>query len=400
MHTNKYFKQSATSAVPTDMEQSSILYHMEQAYEQARWALPDDFDSIEAFERALTRVDMTSSPGYPYCREAPTNGEWLGWNGIECDAFRQRRLWYDTCTVLQGKYDMYLKSFVKLEPHKISKVEEHRWRLIMAAPLPVQMAWHMLFDYQNDCEIKKAYYIPSQQGLKLPGGHWKLYRQQWINSGYDCGLDKSAWDWTAPYWALMLDLDFRTRMGRGRRKADWRAIAEILYDQMFYRPVIMLSDGTLWQQTVGGIMKSGCVTTISTNSHIQVMIHLLACWDVGVSIWPLPVACGDDTLQTQLQSSNLDAYRKYGVCVKQASAGLEFVGHDFLETGPWPVYMPKHVKKLLYVSDDILPQYLDSMARMYVHTPFYDMWETLAERLVGGLPLSKEAYLYWYDFEE
>lgn len=400
MHTNRYFKQSATSAIPSDHEKDAILYHMELAYDQSRWTLPDDFMSRDGFERSLKRVDMTSSPGWPYCKEKPTNGEWLRHNGLECDRIQVERLWYDTQTVLNGKWDNYLKTFVKGEPHKRTKVDEGRWRLIMAASLPVQMAWHMLFDYMNDVEIKKAYYIPSQQGLKLPGGHWKLYRQQWLHAGYDCGLDKSAWDWTAPYWALKLDLEFRFRMGRGRRMAEWRNIAETLFSQMFVNPVVILSDGSLWQQTVPGIMKSGCVTTISSNSHMQVMLHLLACWDSGVSIHPFPVACGDDTLQTLAQSSNLEAYTKYGVVVKQASSGLEFVGHDFLETGPWPVYMDKHIKKLGYVAEEILPQYLDSMARMYVHTPFFEVWQELAERLVDGLPLSKQAYLYWYDVSE
>jgi len=373
---------------------------MEQAYQPARWELPEDFLSREAFDRAIKRVDMTSSPGYPYCRESPRNGDWLEYNGVECSGAKLERLWFDTQLVLSGSWENYLKAFVKSEPHKLSKVEEGRWRLIMAASLPVQMAWHMLFDYQNDVEIKKAYYIPSQQGLKLPGGHWKLYREQWLTAGYNCGLDKSAWDWTAPYWALKLDLEFRYRMGRGRSMADWRVIAEVLYHQMFNDPTIILSDGTLWRQTVPGIMKSGCVTTISTNSHMQVMLHLLACWEVGVSIHPLPVACGDDTLQTLAQSSDLHAYTKYGVVVKQASEGLEFVGHDFLETGPQPVYMFKHIKKLGFVTDEILPQYLDSMARMYVHTPHFEVWQELAEKLAGGLPLSKYAYEHWYDVEE
>jgi len=399
VHTNKYFKPSATSAIPSDDEKASILYHMELAYDQSRWRLSDDFDSRGAFDKALRRVDMTSSPGWPYCKEKPTNGEWLRHDGISCCPVQLGRLWYDTQLVLAGKYDNYLKTFVKSEPHKKSKVEEGRWRLIMAAALPVQMAWHMLFDEHNDVEIRKAYYIPSQQGMKLPGGHWKLYRDQWLSSGYNCGLDKSAWDWTAPYWALQLDLEFRYRMGRGRRMADWRSIAETLYHQMFNNPTIILSDGALWRQTVPGIMKSGCVTTISTNSHMQVMLHLLACWTQGVSIYPFPVACGDDTLQTLAQSGDVSAYTKYGVVVKQASEGLEFVGHDFLETGPWPVCMDKHVKKLTYVSDEILPQYLDSMARMYVHTPYYEIWETLAAELHDGLPLSREAYLHWYDVE-
>lgn len=400
VHANKYFKQSATSAIPTENEKERILYLMEKEYRPVRWRLPDDFDSREAFDRAVRRLDMTSSPGFPYMREASTNGQWLCWNGVCCDPIRLDRLWYDVQRVFDGSFEQFIRVFIKSEPHKSVKAEEGRWRLIMACSLPVQMVWHMLFDYMNDLEIEKAYEIPSQQGLVLVNGGWKLFRKSWIEQGYDSGLDKSAWDWTAPSWALDLDLEFRRRMGYGDRIAEWHRFARYMYDEMFVRPRLILSDGSVWLQTIPGIMKSGCVNTISSNSHMQVMIHVVACDSSEMPVYPLPRAVGDDTLQCQSQTTDLEAYRRYGVVVKTASEGLEFVGHEFTRDGPHPLYMFKHVKRLQYTTDEILPQYLDSMARMYVHTEHYWIWERLAIRFGCPLSMSRDAYLYWYDVGE
>nr|QXV86560.1 RNA-dependent RNA polymerase [Solemoviridae sp.] len=340
---------------------------------------------------------MTSSPGYPYMKEAPTNGKWLKWNGVAVDEIQSLRLWHDVKLVFADQYEQISRVFIKQEPHKTAKALENRWRLIIASSLPVQVAWHMLFYQMNDAEIDQAYNIPSQQGIVMVGGGWKLFSRSWVERGLTYGLDKSAWDWTAPSWALDLDLEFRKRMARGSRLDAWHSIAKTLYRHMFEDSKLLLSDGSLFQQVVPGVMKSGCVNTISTNSHCQVFVHIAVSLDLGLSPEPLPVCCGDDTLQHERHVHDLDAYRKYGIVVKSA-APMEFVGHEFHESGPYPLYVLKHIRKMHYVPAEILPQYFDSMARMYVHTPYYDMWESLASSAGINLPMSRESYMYWYDY--
>nr|QLL27740.1 putative RdRp [Leveillula taurica associated sobemo-like virus 1] len=343
---------------------------------------------------------MSSSPGYPYTSQAPTNGEWLKWNGVEADPFQLDVLWHDTQVVLSGQWDTVLKCFIKREPHKLSKVEEGRYRLIMASPLCVQMAWHMLFDFMNDLEIKEAYNIPCQQGIAMVGGGWKAYKKQWESIGTTHALDKKAWDWTAPYWTILMDLELRYRLGRGDHMNRWYVIAKILYDQMFEHPKILTSGGIMLRQVVPGIMKSGIVNTISTNGHCQCFIHAAVCLMLGLPFKPWPRCCGDDTLSHLLHCCDLGAYNRLGVKIKSVSDTMEFCGHEFRDSGPVPLYWLKHLKKLQFVSDDVLPQYLDSMARMYVHTIHYDFWERIARLLGCPLQLSKAAYLYWYDFEQ
>lgn len=372
---------------------------MEEAYKDVIWTLPDDFLSFDRFMASVRRLDMKSSPGWPYMRESITNGQFLGWNGYSFDPLRLERLWFDVRTYLENPGEIILYCFVKREPHKISKVLDNRWRLIMASPIHVQVVWTMLFGYQNDLEIQKCYHIPSQQGIILPGGGWKMFLEQWKSRGYDTGLDKSAWDWTFPYWLIELDLDFRRRMGRGASMGAWWKIASRLYDEMFVNPYVLLSNGILYQQRVPGVMKSGCVNTISTNSHAQVMVHVLACISEAVSIYPLPVCCGDDTLQRKSQAINLKAYERFGAIVKSASEGMEFVGHEFISCGPVPLYLGKHLVKSFHVDDENLEDYFDSLCRMYCKSDLFEFWARYAMK-VGVNVYSREYYNYWYDNED
>lgn len=395
---SQYHKRTVGLETPQRFELDRVLNIMEKAYERTVWHLQEDFLSRAGFERALSRLDRKSSPGWPYMRRSPTNGEWLGFNGVWYDPVQVEQLWIDVQWRIRHHPPWYLRVFIKQEPHNPKKVQENRWRLIMASPLDVQVLWHMLFDEQNDKEIEFAYFIPSQQGLVLPNGGWKQFYRLWRSRGYDSGLDKSAWDWTAPGFLLDLDLEFRYRMCRGKQKEAWFSLARRLYDQMFHHSVLMLSDGRLYKQLHPGIMKSGCVNTISTNSHMQVMVHILACSRAGIHYEPLPVCCGDDTLQRSDQTADLEHYAAFGAVIKSASEKVEFVGHEFTDEGPRPLYFEKHLMKFHYVKDELLPEYIDAMARMYCKDPMFSFWEDMADELDVKLK-SVEYYQFWYDYD-
>lgn len=374
------------------------LYIMEKAYKPCVWILPNEYLSFAAFKRAVSRLEMNSSPGIPYQYEASTNRLWLKFNGFESCEIQLERLWVDVQAVINDDWDHYLRTFIKLEPHKKTKALEGRWRLIMAASLPVQVLWHMLFDYQNDLEIENSLQIPSQQGIVLVNGDWERYYRSWIFNGTTQGLDKSAWDWTTPYWAIDFDLQFRYSLGRGKEMESWLKLATQLYRHMFVDPKIVTSDGTVYQQTEPGIMKSGCVNTISTNSHCQILLHIVACLHTGADIYPLPIACGDDTLQHPKHRCNIEAYGKYGVVVKSVSDAIEFVGHGFAREGPYPLYLEKHIKNFMYARPEDSAQILDSMARMYANTKKIHLWIQMANAMGSPLPLSSRSYRHWYNY--
>lgn len=396
-------KQAVQAHKPTAEEQERILNIMEDAYAPTTWNIPFDLFTKDHFMRCLKGLDNQSSPGWPYKREAPTIGQWLGFNGVWYDPVRIEELWFDTKLVIMGRFEHVMYAFIKPEPHKKAKVDLGRWRLIIASALPVQMAWRMCFQEHNDREIDYSYFIPSQQGITLFGGAWKQYLRQWKAAGYDTGLDKSAFDFTAAGWALKLDLEYRRRMSRGSQDLtdEWYQVASRLYYDMFRTSKILMPEGYVWEQQFWGYMKSGCVNTISTNSHLQIMYHILACWEQNVSVHPLPVACGDDTLQRLDQATDLKAYSKYGLVVKSASDELEFVGHEFTDEGPMPLYSEKHICALIHCKEEVIPEYVEAMCRMYVHgTPeMVSFWHYLARKLRVSVR-SPEYYRTWYDWAD
>lgn len=376
------------------------MYHAETSYKKVRWELPDDYLSYEQFLASVRRLEMKSSPGIPYCREATTNGTWLKWNGVYADQTQLQRLWFDVQHVLEGKFPIQYRSFIKMEPHKMTKCELKRWRLIIAAPLSVQVAWHMLFDYMNDIEIDRAFEIPSQQGLTLMGGDWKRYYRSWLNQGLVCSLDKSAWDWSAPYWVLEMDLEFRYRMCYGHLKEQWYVMAKRLYGDMFISPTIVTTEGYVLVQKYPGIMKSGCVNTISTNSHGQVFMHILVNLMLKVDPVPMPACLGDDTLvaDKHITREHIDMYKRYGVQTRAESDQMEFAGHSFHPNGPIPAYRYKHLVNLMHQPDGNVEDYVNTMMRLYVHDDeMYYFWEDLTLWLGVLAYHSREYTLCWYD---
>lgn len=401
---SKFFEWSRASGLTlTDRERESVLYEMENLYVAARYRLRADFGSRAHFEEVIRNLDMTSSPGYPYSQEASTIGQWLGWTGLYFNELRVDRLWQDCQVFINGDMDTVYRVFIKTEPHKKSKADAGRWRLIICPPLCEQVVWTMWFGQGNDVEIETCGRTPSLQGISLVEGSWKDYNRLFREKGLDHALDKSAWDWTAHIEWIELDLKLRYRLFTAEAgvKRWWLEVAERLYERAFYHPRLLLSNGDVWEQQYPGVMKSGCVNTISTNSHCQVFPHIWLAQKLGRPIHPVPFAVGDDTLGSRHNTHSPDEYAKAAVLVKEGSdEGLQFVGHDFdpeYEDPPLPSYRAKHFCRYLEVSEDALDGFLESMVRLYAHEDdMSDVWRDLADAHSILLP-SREFCAFWYD---
>lgn len=265
----------------------------------------------------------------------------------------------------------------------------------MACPLDLQVLWHMVFARQNHIIVEKALELPSAQGMIIPFGQWRYHYNKWVQQGLTYGSDKSAWDWTVSEWMLELDLAFRNRIIHTDN--DWLKQATKLYNNAFGNTIIQLSDGRRFRQLYPGVMKSGCVNTISTNSHGQVMLHILYSLRKGIRVEPMLVAVGDDTLQDELHADDVDLYESFGVKIKSVSTTLEFLGREWTDIGMVPMYTSKHLFSLLYKSDQYIPEILDAYAREYVNSDeMFDFWAKLAHELgVGSKVYSRDYYKYW-----
>lgn len=397
-----YFRRSRETGLSlTDFEKSYILQVCEESYSAARYALPSDWMTRAHFDRVCLNLDRTSTPGFPYCQEKPTIGEWLGWNDFEYDLERLDRLWDDMNAFLEGHLTSLYRVFVKQEPHKVSKKLQNRWRIIICPPLFEQVAWTMVFGTGNDKEIETVGLTPSMQGMKLSNGHWKQHFALFEQEGLTEGLDKCAWDWTAHKEWIDLDLMLRHRLitSPSSVKDKWKRLAQMLYDRAFINPKLVLSDGRVFQQKEPGIMKSGCVNTISSNSHMQIFLHIFVALLLGYAVLPLPAAVGDDTLSNKKNTAPVTAYSTTGAIIKPLEDGLQFVGHDWGPLGPIPSYKSKHMYRFLEIAERDLPSFLESMVRIYAcDTDFQEFWRLLANQYNVQLP-SEDYIKFWYDFD-
>jgi hypothetical protein len=393
-HSERALKARNNHKPPSAVELDFVLYSSEQLYDDARWTLEDDWLEYTGFLRAIERLDKASSPGWPLMREKPTIGEWLEWDGHRAGDVPLQRLWLMVKSVLKGEFEHLFRVFVKDEPHTIKKRDEGRWRLIIASSLPVQMVWQMTFSTMNDLEILKAGVLPSVQGYVSSGGGWKFFYKRCKTHNLTTCLDKSSWDWLAPAWVFQADLLLRYRLCNNPNPK-WFQVATMLYRDAFADAKLLFSSGDVYQQQFGGFMKSGVLNTISTNSHCQVFIHLLASLRCGVTATGI-LACGDDTIQEPIVSPDYqDELEKAGCSVKICTdERIEFMGYEY-GPEPEPLYFAKHVNSIATTKPDDLPDTLGSYARMYAYSDKFVFWQQLSARLGCAIP-SREFCRYWF----
>lgn len=344
---------------------------MTDLYATASWELPDDFLEFEHFKRALLELDLTSSPGFPYCARNPTNrilfkvSETNVW-----DSERVNFIWGIVQGKLRGEGADPIRLFVKPEPHKNSKLEGGRFRLISSVSVADQIVDHMLFDEMNKILLQTWPEHPSKPGWSHLQGGWRM-----IPKEEGMATDKSGWDWTCRLWLLELALQTRAALCRTRGpKFDlWLELAVMRYKQLFVEPELVTSGGTILRQLRPGVMKSGCVNTISDNSMMQVLLHLRVCLEIGIDIGWL-FAMGDDVLQQQVQDSRAYLDRLAMFCrVKSAHVANEFAGFRFHGRRVEPLYKGKHAFNLLHMDPKHEAEMVESYLLLY-HRSSYRNW--------------------------
>lgn len=363
---------------------------MEEAYKGCP-AAPVEWRSKERFRKLINDLDMTSSPGYPYLREAPTIGKWLKNDGLgNYDEIQVERLWLDVNRVLAGDYEHLFRVFVKDEPHKLTKVQQGKWRLIVASSLPVQMVWRMCFAHQNDWLNAHPYTTPSAHGLVFCYGGWRRFKQHCKTKGLKFSRDLSAWDLNAPGWVFRVIREVRKSFGG---PDDWARTIDMLYEDAYAKSKLIFSNGLVIQQQFDGFMKSGLFNTISDNSLGMVAMHVVASFRARLpvgTIW----ATGDDVLQEHYSDEYQKALEELGCVVKEVEQSLTFMGTNF-DGQPRPMYFSKHVVNF-WTQREHREETLDSYARLYCYQDReFRFWVATAAAMGYSLR-SQSYYQYWY----
>lgn len=334
----------------------------------------DDYFNTE-FDKALNELEMNSSPGN--CQMSllgSTNGQILGWNGIEMDKDRVELL----RGVVKNRFDLLRKGelisdplnvFVKPEPHTLKKINDGRLRLISAVSLVDTMIDRVLFGWLGRKALQTCGKTPCMVGWSPVGGGWKQLRAAYPDDVL-C-LDKSMWDWSVQSYMIDMWYQFIEALALNASE-EWKKLALIRFKLLFEEAVFKFKDGISVKQKYRGIMKSGCFLTIILNSVGQSFVHYLA--NVRLGLPPQlnqPHSMGDDTIQKAFDyiDQYIEEMRSLGVLVKgyKVKNWIEFCGFVVKENKCWPAYWQKHLFGLYY-SKNLLDT-LSAYQIMYVDEP-------------------------------
>nr|WPM94922.1 RNA-dependent RNA polymerase [Rice yellow mottle virus] len=285
------------------------------------WRFDDIFDEVERIFCETGEVNSASSPGVPLTGLANSNGEVRKLaRDLVCLAVVERlnalasvdprqHNWTPRELVEKGLCDP-VRLFVKNEPHPQKKLRERRFRLISSVSLVDQLVERMLFGPQNNTEISTWWQWPSKPGMGLLTHEqirlvWDdVFQKHQAHPAAEA--DISGFDWSVQDWELWSDLAIR--INRGNFQGNLRKAAISRY-YCFMNSVFQLSDGTLIQQELPGLMKSGSYCTSSTNSRIRCLMAEL----IGS---PWCIAMGDDSVEGWIEGAQ-SKYAELGHTCKE-----------------------------------------------------------------------------------
>ncbi|QBF54044.1 P2 [Zucchini aphid-borne yellows virus] len=363
----RWLERAQSAQIPSDAARERVIEKTVGAYKscitngpaatRGNTLLWDDF--LEDFKSAVFSLELDAGIGVPYIGYGrPTHRGWV--EDPQLLPVLARLTFIRLQKMLEVSFEHLspvelvqhglcdpIRLFVKGEPHKQSKLDEGRYRLIMSVSLVDQLVARVLFQNQNKREIALWRAIPSKPGFGLSTDEQvldfteSLARQVGTNpadvvanwSRYLTPTDCSGFDWSVAEWMLLDDMEVRNRLTLDLTPALKRLRS--CWVKCIANSVFCLSDGTLLEQTTPGVQKSGSYNTSSSNSRIRVM----AAYHAGAD-WA--IAMGDDALESN--PADLEAYKQLGFKVEK-SGQLEFCSHIFRAPG---LALPVNENKMIY----------------------------------------------------
>jgi hypothetical protein len=315
----------------------NIIARMTQQYEPAQTPPYEWSDQVidEVINHFLTEeVNLDSSPGVPWAALGTTNKKVLDEHRpliVRMVKARLRLLSTGDCRDLTAEEKVKLgfcdpvRLFVKNEPHGREKASTKRWRLIMSVSLVDQLVERVLNARLNKSEVANWRDIPSKGGSSMYQPDDVKEILSWIGGADIAEADISGFDWSVKYWELLADVLLRIKLSPGASQRWCQAL--LMRVECLALSVFSLSDGRLIAQLVKGIQKSGSYNTTPTNSHIRVMLAMLAGADKAIAI-------GDDGLESHVESAPR-AYsdmghplKMYAKCVGKANFCSMLIKYD------------------------------------------------------------------------
>lgn len=317
---------------------------------------PSEWFELE-FDRAVSEIDMQSTPGdCVLARFGSTNAQVFGWDGI---AYNSERYDYVRAVVLHRYQSLLngdavcdpIRLFIKPEPHKRTKLDQGRYRLISAVSLVDTLLDRILCGWLLRAALKNVGRTPCLLGWTPIKGGWRYIYQRYGGKPVLC-LDRSSWDWTVQPWLVRSWLRFLIEMA-SEPSQWWIDVLTLRFKLLFEDPLFSVRTGEQFKIGLNGVMKSGCFYTLLLNSVSQSILHYIAAERLGLDpVRGQPSCMGDDTVQESLADVQ-DYVRQLellGAIVKGSKIRnwVEFCGFAFANDTCIPVYWQKHLFALAH----------------------------------------------------
>jgi len=246
-------------------------------------------------------------------------------------------LCHDPAAVLKYSWADPLRVIIKKDPLPRKKIDEKRWRFILAASLADQLVERLLYSQQNKREIALWRSVPSKPGMGAEDCDAAAVRMYAEVYGLNTMSDASGWDQTVPLQMLFAEAERRILLCP-EASDGWKTAVRNVMALSAYKAV-MLSDGRLFTRVVPGAMASGRYCTSSSNSAMRVLCDAYA--RKGRVDRPISMAMGDDCVSAV---SSPETYAKVfveelhialrDVDVFDSGQDFEFCSHLYTAAGP------------------------------------------------------------------
>lgn len=270
----------------------------------------------------------------------------------------------------------------KLEPTKVSKLEDDRERIVFVVALVDQIVtrWFMLEAHEEqiamcDTQSCKIGWAP------LPTG-WREYLTAFGGKEV-LNTDCSAMDWTVNEWMVDAVTELWLELCRHDDPAYEKGFRRLIREILGPGAKVYLPDGTCAEQEGWGVMKSGCLFTALGNSYI-LMLTMIIAWLRTFPSQPFPLSwqLGDDWNMVWPKSREEAAsfvanVQALGLVIKRYDFNHSFAGFNITGTLSKPVvepaYSDKHRFILNHVDDLDMEDVCTAYSLLYTLAPPSDL---------------------------
>jgi len=224
-----------------------------------------------------------------------------------------------------------IKVFIKNEPHKLTKIQTGRLRLIwvmsMVDTLIDRLLWHALtkkniFHWEDQ---------PAAPGMGASDSHFGVIWDDFVRMATEFGLDNSdvsGWDFSVKYWMQVCDLLGCLRSVRALHECTFRRVARNRL-KLTATPMLVIGDGRAFVFSRLAFQVTGRLRTSDGNTRMRLTLASFR----GVACR----AMGDDAVESALVHAAEPFYSSFGFNVEGERCpepkGTVFCSYRYLARG-------------------------------------------------------------------